>query len=439
MKKAYEFRIYPTLEQEEQFKKANGLCRLYWNTCLAEKNEAFSKGENYSVKTFKGTFEKTRPEVLEWSKEVDSTIFAAEWKIITGAWNNFFKSSKKQNLGKFGKPQFKSKKKDKVSITFTSQNKPRILKNGYLFLTRKLGPIKGVFHRWVEGEMLHATISQTKTGKWFVKICVDKKDGKKNTNGKSVGIDWNCDDEDFISMSNGTKVKCPRFLRQSQKQLKHQQKLLSRKMYSPFFQKYGRMPELKNPSDAQRFKECFVESNNYLKQKYKVAKLHEKVAWQRKDWLHKLSRQICNEYETVVVEDINLQTMAKMNHGKVIGDQGFGMLRQMIAYKGNLVKVNPKNTSKMCHCCGFVNPNVVLGVKKWKCPNCGENHDRDINAALNILFKYNTSQSIVGRELTESTNASGAPKISAMKEEILLTGVYNNRQQGGEAIESLAQ
>lgn len=440
MKKAYEFRIYPTLEQEEQFKKANGLCRLYWNTCLAEKNEAFSKGENYSVKTFKGTFEKTRPEVLEWGKEVDSTIFAAEWKIITGAWNNFFKSAKKQNLGNFGKPQFKSKKKDKVSITFTSQNKPRILKNGYLFLTRKLGPIKGVFHRWVEGEMLHATISQTKTGKWFVKICVDKKEGKKNKNGKSVGIDWNCDDESFISMSNGTKVKCPRFLRQSQKQLKHQQRILSRKMYSPFFQKYGRMPELKNPSDAKKFKECFVESSNYLKQKYKVAKLHEKVANQRKDWLHKLSRQICNEYETVVVEDIDLRKMAsELRYGKVVGDQGFGMLRTMIAYKGNLVKVNPKNTSKTCHCCGFVNPKVVLGVKKWECPNCGASHDRDINAALNILHKWNaTSQSIVGRELAENTNASGELK-SSMKEEILLTGVYNNRQQGGEAIESLAQ
>lgn len=112
----------------------------------------------------------------------------------------------------------------------------------------------------------------------------------------------------------------------------------------------------------------------------------------------------------------------------------------MIAYKGHLEKVNPKNTSKTCHCCGFVNSKVVLGIKKWKCPNCGENHDRDINAALNILHKWNaTSQGVVGRELTESTNASGAPKISAMKEEILLTGVYNNRQQGEEAIESLAQ
>ena len=426
MKKAYEFRIYPSLEQEEQFKKANGLCRLYWNTVFAQKKEAWEKTEKYSIGTINKTFEKIKPEVLEWAKEVDSTIFAAEWKIITSAFNNYFKAKSGKLTHYVGEPKFKSKKKDKISITFTSQNKPRILKNGYLFLTRKLGPIKGVFHRWVEGEMLHATIKQTKTGKRFVKICVDKKDEQKNKNGKSVGIDWNCDDEDFISMSNGTKVKCPRFLRQSQKQLKHQQRLLSRKMYSPFFQKYGRMPELKNPNDAKKFKECFVESNNYYRQKQKVALLHEKVANQRKDWLHKLSRQICNEYETVVVEDINLQTMSKMNHGKAIGDQGFGMLRTMIAYKGNLVKVNPKNTSKMCHCCGFVNPKVVLGVKKWKCPNCGENHDRDINAALNILHKWNaTSQSVVGRELTEITNASGAPKSSAMKEEVLLTNNYN--------------
>lgn len=206
------------------------------------------------------------------------------------------------------------------------------------------------------------------------------------------------------------------------------------------FPKYGRMPELKNPNDVKKFKECFVESNNYLKQKYKVALLHEKVANQRKDWLHKLSRQIYNEYETVVVEDIDLQKMAnELRHGKVISDQGFGMLRQMIAYKGNLVKVNPKNTSKMCHCCSFVNPKVVLGVKKWKCPNCGASHDRDINAALNILHKWNaTSQSVVGRELTENTNASGALIFGAMKEEILLTGTYN-KHQGEEAIESLAQ
>lgn len=159
-----------------------------------------------------------------------------------------------------------------------------------------------------------------------------------------------------------------------------------------------------------------TQSSNYYKQKRKVALLHEKVANQRKDWLHKLSRQVCNEYETVVVEDINLQTMSKMNHGKVVGDQGLGMLRQMIAYKGNLVKVSPKNTSKTCHVCGYVNPKVKVGVNQWKCPNCSAEHDRDINAALNILFKYNSSLGIVGRERAESTNACGVPRSTAKQE-----------------------
>ena len=217
----------------------------------------------------------------------------------------------------------------------------------------------------------------------------------KNKNGKSVGIDWNCRDEDFIVMSNGTKVKCPRFLQRSSKQLNHQQKIMSKRFV----------------------KGLETQSSNYYKQKQKVALLYEKVSNQRKDWLHKLSRQVCNEYETIVVEDINLQTMSKMNHGKVIGDQGFGMLQNMIAYKGNLVKVNPKNTSKTCHCCGYINPNVKVGVNYWECPNCRAKHDRDINAALNILHKWNTtSQSIVGEGTAESINACGVPNGATKQE-----------------------
>lgn len=129
---------------------------------------------------------------------------------------------------------------------------------------------------------------------------------------------------------------------------------------------------------------------------------------QRYSNLHKESRKLCNEFETVVCEDINLQNMAEnLYHGKVIGDQGFGMFRQMVAYKGRLEKVSPRNTSKTCHVCGYINPAVKVGMNFWICPVCGENHDRDINAALNILHKYVTSQSIVGRGLTEITNACG--------------------------------
>lgn len=230
-----------------------------------------------------------------------------------------------------------------------------------------------------------------------MKICVEKKDEPKNKNGKIVAIDWNCRDEDFIVRSDGMKNKCPRFLRRSSKQLTHWQKAMAKRYDKDL------------PVEAQ--------SSGYFKARRKAALLHEHVAWQRKDWLHKLSREICNKYETVVVEDLNLQNMAEnLNHGKVVGDQGFGMLRQMIAYKGHLEKVSPKNTSKTCHICGYINPAVKVGINQWRCPVCGASHDRDINAALNILSKYVTSRSLVGWELTESTNACGGPRCSVKQE-----------------------
>ena len=396
MLKAYEFRIYPTQEQQDFLLKTAGLGRLFWNLSLARKQEAFEAGTQVKLLTAKQLFSEIKPDALEWMKEIDSSTLAAKYMDICSAFNNFFKSCKGQRKLRVGKPKFESKKYTPIAITWSSAQPPKILKNGYLFITRKLGPIKGVFHRWAEGKFRHATIKQTSTGKWFVKICVDKKDEPKNKNGKSVGIDWNCRDEDFIVMSNGTKIKCPRFLQKSSKQLRHQQKIMSKRLV----------------------KGLETQSSNYYKQKQKIALLHEKVANQRKDWLHKLSRQICNEYKTVVVEDINLQAMAKMSHGKVIGDQGFGMLRNMISYKGHLEKVNPKNTSKTCHVCGFVNSKVKVGVNYWECPNCSAKHDRDINAALNILFKYNASQGIVGRERAESINACGEPRSSA-KQEVL--------------------
>ena len=236
-----------------------------------------------------------------------------------------------------------------------------------------------------------------------MKICVEKKDEPKNNNKKIVAIDWNCRDEDFIVRSDGMKVKCPRYFRNSLKQLQHWQKIMSKRYV----------------------KGATEQSQGYEKAKKKVALIHEHVAWQRKDFLHKESRKLCDEFETVIVEDINLQNMAEnLNHGKAISDQGFGMFRQMISYKGHLEKVNPKNTSKTCHTCGYVNLKVKVGINYWKCPVCGENHDRDINAALNILSKYVTSRSLVGWELTEIRNACGEPR-SSVKQENELTSPEN--------------
>lgn len=393
MMKAYEYRIYPTSQQEEIFNQTLGLCRLYWNIVVFNKNQ----DHNMRIEGYKQIFAKYKPEALEWSKDAACSIPLAQmWSDVRAAYTNFFKSCKGVRKGKLSKPpKFKSKKNPKDSFRYSCSNcTPKIDENG-LYLTKKLGYIQGSFDcRFAQGKWKNITFRRTATGKWFVKICVEKKDEPKNKNGKIVAIDWNCRDEDFIVRSDGVKIKCPRYLQKSQKRLKHWQKIMSKRYISG----------------------SEIQSSNYEKAKRKVALLHEHVSWQRKDWLNKESRKLCNEFEIIVVEDINLQTISKMKHGVVIGDQGFGMFRDMLSYKGHLAKVNPKNTSKTCHVCGYVNPKVKVGVNYWKCPICGENHDRDINAALNILSKYVTSRSIVGWELTEIRNACGEPRSSAKQE-----------------------
>ena len=394
MIKAYEYRIYPTLQQEELFNQTLGLCRLYWNIVVFNKNQ----NHNMQIEGYKPTFQKYKPEALGWVKESACSIPLAQmWSDVRAAYTNFFKSCKGERKGKFSNPpRFKSKKNPKDSFRYSCSNcNPRIDKNG-LWITNKIGYLDiRASCRFCEGKWKNIIFRRTATGKWFVKICVEKKDESKIHNGKAIGIDWNCDDNNFISMSDGTKIKCPRFLRKKEKQLAHYQRELARKF----------------------IKGKEVQSNNYYKTKMKVAKLHEKVSWQRKDWLHKVSRDLANKYEYVIVENINLQNMAEnLNHGKAVSDQGFSMFRDMLAYKTTLIKVSAKNTSKTCFDCGDINPKVVLGVKKWICPVCGVNHDRDINAAKNILYKGVTSLGIVGRGLSEIKNASGEPR-SSMKEE----------------------
>lgn len=138
MLKAYEFRIYPTQEQEQFLLKTNGLCRLYWNTCLAEKE----KDHKLKIESAKVIFSKFKPEAAEWIKEIDSTSLAGEWNAIASAFSSFFKSIKGERKSKVNKPKFKSRKTSPVAITWSSMAKPRILKNGYLFLTKKIETYK---------------------------------------------------------------------------------------------------------------------------------------------------------------------------------------------------------------------------------------------------------------------------------------------------------
>lgn len=361
----FEYRIYPTKEQEDIFNQILGLSRLYWNINVLNRE----KDHSFSILGYKATFEKYKPDALCWVHEIScSAAINQVAQDLFKAYNNFFKSCKNERKGDFIKPpRLKSKKNFIDSFRYPCTSRYIRLDNEGLYVTRKLGHIKiKASCRFCKGKWKNITFKRTATGKWFVKICVDKKEEPKNTNGKVIGLDWNCRDEEFLVGSNGMKVKCPRFLKRASAHLKYLQEIMSRR--------YDKKRE--------------VQSKNYEKAKLRVAKLQEKIAWQRRDWLHKESRRLCNEFETIVVEDINLRDMIAKNHGKVIGDQGFGMLRKMIAYKGNLVKVNPKNTSRICSNCGYLNEEVVLGINNWTCPNCLKSHDRDINSAINILSKY---------------------------------------------------
>jgi putative transposase len=381
VQRAYEYRIFPDREQEEFFLKTLGLCRLFWNLNLAQKNEDYSN----KLLTYHQCFSKHKPEALEWIRDINVTALNNEYMHIQNAFNNFFHSVKKQRKGKFVKPpKFKSKKNPKDSFTLG----PPKFKDGRLWISSKIAPLSGSYYcQFCEGKIKNCTVKRTSTGKWFVKILVEKRPEEKCKNGKFIGIDWNCRDDSFITMSDGTKIKCPRFLRRRESHLAHCQRTMSRRY------KIG----------AEK------QSHRYERAKLRVALLHEHVAWTRKDWLHKLSRELANKYEYVVVEDINLQVMAsKLHHGRAVGDQGFGMLREFIAYKTNLVKVPAPFTSMTCHVCGQVNKNLTLSDREWDCPRCGSHLDRDVNAALNV----------VGRGISRICNARGGPSSSVKREDL---------------------
>lgn len=394
MNKAYEYRIYPTKEQVSIFNKTLGLCRLYYNLVVENKN----KDHKMPIEGYKPTFTKFKPEALEWIKGVDSMPLGQVWSDVRGAYTNFFASLKGIRKGKpMQPPTFKSKKNPKASFRYALQGNVAHVNSHGLFVSRRLGyiPIQAS-SQFCKGKWKNITFKRSASGKWFVKICIElKEEQNKIQNGKAIGIDWNCNSDSFLTLSNGTKIKCPRFLKRKELQLEKYQQIQSNRFV--------------------KGKE--TQSYRYQKAKLKVARLHEKVVNQRKDWLHKVSRELASKYQYVFVEDVNLNKMAsELEHGKTVGDQGFGLLRQYLAYKTNLLKVPANNTSKTCHHCGNINPQVVLGIKQWVCPVCNAKHDRDVNAAQNIL--YLGVKRTIGREPTDVLNNARGSNETRMPEAI---------------------
>ncbi len=353
MNKAYKFRIYPNSEQEVLIAKTFGCVRFIYNKMLGDKIEHYEK-TNQKLKNTPAQYKKE----FEWLKEVDSLALANAQMNLQTAYNNFFRKPK------IGFPKFKSKRNNKKSYTTNFVNGNIKLENGCIVLP-KLKGVKIKQHRTIPKDYIlkAVTVSKTATGKYFASILYDYELDIKLVQPKIfLGLDFSMK-ELFVS-SNGKSAEYPRYYRQSLDKLKREQRKLSL---------------------------CQKESKNRNKQRIKVAKIHEKVTNQRKDFLHKQSKQITNAVDAVCIEDLNMKGMSQaLNFGKSVMDNGFGMFVSMLSYKLNeqgkqLVKIDKWfPSSKRCSGCGIVKKTLLLSERTYNCEVCGLILDRDYNASINI-------------------------------------------------------
>lgn len=336
------------------FAKTFGCVRFIYNRMLLDKIKHYEETKqklNNTPAQYKKEF--------EWLKEVDSLALANAQMNLQTAYNNFFRSPKA------GFPKFKSKKSNRRSYTTNCVNGNIKLADGLLTLP-KVGKVKMKQHRQIplDYKLKSVTVSQTPSGKYYASILFEYENQVSQIIPRTfLGLDFSM--HELYKDSNGNAPQYPRYYRQAEKKLAKEQRKLS------LMQKG---------------------SNNHNKQRIKVAKLHEKIANQRKDFLHKQSRQITNVYDCVCIEDLDMKAMSQSLHfGKSVSDNGWGMFTTFLGYKleemgKQLVKVDKFfASSQTCSVCGYKNPETKdLSVRAWDCPNCGTHHDRDINAAKNI-------------------------------------------------------
>ena len=352
--KAYKFRIYPNAEQQIMFAKTFGCVRFIYNRMLADKIKYYEETKqklNNTPAQYKKEF--------EWLKEVDSLALANAQINLQTAYGNFFRSPK------IGFPKFKSKKSNQKSYTTNCVNGNITVEDYYIKLP-KIGLVKLKQHRMIPSgyKLKSVTVSQTSSGKYYASVLFEYENQVQEIEPQTfLGLDFSM--HELYRDSNGDEPCYPRYYRQAEKRLKREQRKLS------LMQKG---------------------SKNREKQRIRVAKLHEKAANQRKDFLHKQSKQITNAYDCVCVEDLNMKAMSQtLQFGKSVSDNGWGMFVTFLKYKleeqgKKLVKVDKFfASSQICSCCGYKNTETKnLSIRAWDCPKCGTHHDRDINAAINI-------------------------------------------------------
>ncbi len=377
MNRSYKFRIYPNKEQSIMFAKTFGCVRFIYNQMLADKIVCYRETGKMLFTTpaqYKTAY--------EWLKEVDSLALADAQLHLQSAYSNFFR-------GNSSFPKYKSKKKSRNRYTTNNQNGSIRIENGKLKLP-KVGFVKIVQHREIIGTIKSVTIEKTPTNKYYASILLECENQVPEVElHKFIGLDFSM--HDLYVTSEGEKANYPRFLRRLEKKL------------ARLYRKYSKTKHGSKNREKLRLKICLV---------------YEKITNQRIDYLHKKSYILAGNYDAVCIENLDMRAMGQqLRLGKSVADNSFGKFREMLSYKlyfrGKKLIIVDKwlASSQLCSSCGYKNAHVKdLSIRSWECPSCGAEHDRDINATINLSEE--------GKRIIAATTTVGTPGSNAFGEDV---------------------